>query len=233
MKLDFSIGTSRRNLIAGVSRPPTRTRAASPTDGALPAASLKFRYRRAGRFGPTGVFDCAADFAKLSPPITLPPEKRTPQLRLKIYSSRTSAEQERRIESPSAVHGGVQAGGLEAGQGWAGSVGDGARVGGAQADLELPGAVGRKSALHGAGQRPVSAEQIDLSRLRAEHARKKRERDLVKKATAQIAGEALSTTLEFSSSGRCGRSAHGSKARGKLQEDVCLRHRQQLQLARG
>ncbi len=54
----------------------------------------------------------------------------------------TKDEQERRIESPSAVHGGVQARGRQAGQGGAGSVRDGACAGGAQADAEQLGAAG-------------------------------------------------------------------------------------------
>jgi transposase-like protein len=38
--------------------------------------------------------------------------------------------------------------------------------------------------LQGAGDRPVSAEQMELARLRAELARVKMERDILKKATA-------------------------------------------------
>jgi transposase-like protein len=43
----------------------------------------------------------------------------------------------------------------------------------------------------GAGQRPVSAEQMELARLRAELARVKMERDILKKATAYFARESL------------------------------------------
>ena len=43
----------------------------------------------------------------------------------------------------------------------------------------------------GAGDKPVSAEQMELARLRAENARLKMERDILKKATAYFAREAL------------------------------------------
>jgi transposase len=43
--------------------------------------------------------------------------------------------------------------------------------------------------LTGAGARPVSAEQMELARLRAELARVKMERDILKKATAFFARE--------------------------------------------
>jgi transposase-like protein len=45
--------------------------------------------------------------------------------------------------------------------------------------------------LMGAGERPVSAEQMELARLRAELARVKMERDILKKATAYFAKESL------------------------------------------
>ena len=45
--------------------------------------------------------------------------------------------------------------------------------------------------LQGAGDRPVSAEQMELARLRAELARVKMERDILKKATAYFAKESL------------------------------------------
>ena len=48
-----------------------------------------------------------------------------------------------------------------------------------------------KGALGGAGDRPVSAEQMELARLRAELARVKMERDILKKATAYFAKESL------------------------------------------
>ena len=45
--------------------------------------------------------------------------------------------------------------------------------------------------LQGAGERSVSAEQMELARLRAELARVKMERDILKKATAYFARESL------------------------------------------
>ena len=48
-----------------------------------------------------------------------------------------------------------------------------------------------KGELIGAGTKPVSAEQMELARLRAELARVKMERDILKKATAYFAKESL------------------------------------------
>jgi transposase-like protein len=48
-----------------------------------------------------------------------------------------------------------------------------------------------KGELLGAGDRPVSAEQMELARLRAELARVKMERDILKKATAYFAKDSL------------------------------------------
>lgn len=48
-----------------------------------------------------------------------------------------------------------------------------------------------KGALKGAGDKPVSPEQMELARLRAENARLRMERDILKKATAYFAKEAL------------------------------------------
>ena len=48
-----------------------------------------------------------------------------------------------------------------------------------------------KGELQGAGDRPVSAEQMELARLRAELARVKMERYILKKATAYFAKESL------------------------------------------
>jgi transposase len=45
--------------------------------------------------------------------------------------------------------------------------------------------------LKGAGDKPVSAEQMELARLRAELARVKMERDILKKATAYFAKDSL------------------------------------------
>ena len=48
-----------------------------------------------------------------------------------------------------------------------------------------------KGELQGAGDKPVSAEQMELARLRAELAKVKMERDILKKATAYFAKESL------------------------------------------
>jgi transposase-like protein len=48
-----------------------------------------------------------------------------------------------------------------------------------------------KGELQGAGERPVSAEQMELGRLRAELARVKMERDILKNATAYFAKDSL------------------------------------------
>ncbi len=48
-----------------------------------------------------------------------------------------------------------------------------------------------KGDLQGAGERPVSVEQMELARLRAELARVKMERDILKKATAYFAKDSL------------------------------------------
>ena len=47
-----------------------------------------------------------------------------------------------------------------------------------------------KGQLQGAGDKPVSAEQMELARLRAQLARVTMERDILKKATAYFAREA-------------------------------------------
>lgn len=46
-------------------------------------------------------------------------------------------------------------------------------------------------ALQGAGSKPVSEEQMELARLRAECARLRMERDILKKATAYFARELM------------------------------------------
>jgi transposase-like protein len=48
-----------------------------------------------------------------------------------------------------------------------------------------------KVLLKGAGDKPVSAEQMELARLKAENARLRMERDILKKATAYFARETL------------------------------------------
>ena len=51
--------------------------------------------------------------------------------------------------------------------------------------------LGEKGQIKGAGDKPVSPEQMELARLRAELARVKMERDILKKATAYFAKESL------------------------------------------
>jgi transposase len=48
-----------------------------------------------------------------------------------------------------------------------------------------------KGQLKGAGDKPVSAEQMELARLTAENARLKMDRDILQKATAYFARETL------------------------------------------
>jgi transposase len=48
-----------------------------------------------------------------------------------------------------------------------------------------------KGVLQGAGDRPVTAEQMELARLRAENARLKMEHEILKKAAAYFARESL------------------------------------------
>jgi transposase len=45
--------------------------------------------------------------------------------------------------------------------------------------------------LKGAGDKPISAEKMELARLRAENAKLRMERDILKKATAYFARESL------------------------------------------
>lgn len=51
--------------------------------------------------------------------------------------------------------------------------------------------LGKLGKLRGAGDKPASAEQMELARLRAELARVKMERDILKKATAYFAKESM------------------------------------------
>ena len=95
-------------------------------------------------------------------------EKRTRQLKLNMRLSRTKDEHARRTESSREIHGEVQAGGHQAGQRGAGSVGKSTCAGGAQADAEQVGSAGRQGALQGAGERPLNAEQMELARLLSE-----------------------------------------------------------------
>ncbi len=53
-----------------------------------------------------------------------------------------------------------------------------------------------KGKLTAAGAKPVSAEQMELARLRAELARVKMERDILKKATAYFARESVLSSMD-------------------------------------
>ena len=68
--------------------------------------------------------------------------------------------------------------------------GDRQSAGHSEADIgELGQAEAAEGKLAGAGAKPVSAEQMELARLRAELARVKMERDILKKAAAYFARE--------------------------------------------
>ena len=56
---------------------------------------------------------------------------------------------------------------------------------------------GEQGQLGGAGDRPVTPEQMELARLRAELARVKMERDIAKKAAAYFAQDVLQSTPGF------------------------------------
>jgi transposase len=60
-----------------------------------------------------------------------------------------------------------------------------------KASLENWVRLSTKGQLKGAGDKPVNPEQMELARLRAELARVKMERDILKKATAYFARESL------------------------------------------
>ena len=53
-----------------------------------------------------------------------------------------------------------------------------------------------KGQLAGAGAKPMSAEQMELTRLRAELARVKMERNIIKKATATLRGNRREVRLD-------------------------------------
>jgi transposase-like protein len=68
---------------------------------------------------------------------------------------------------------------------------DGQDIGRAGTDAGNWVRLGEKGQLRIAGDKPVSPEKMELARLRAELARVKMERDILKKATAYFAREAL------------------------------------------
>ena len=91
---------------------------------------------------------------------------------VKIGHWRVKKEQEKRRTTAWSVHGGVQ-------------------IGKPKQGLDNWVRRSAKGVLVGAGDKPVSPEQMELTRLRAELARVKMERDILKKATAYFARESL------------------------------------------
>ena len=108
-----------------------------------------------------------------------------------MHSWRVRNEQEGRIEAPREVHAGVQTGGCQAGQGGQEASVTARVLGVPKQTLSNWVRLAEKGELQGAGERPVSAEQMELARLRAELARVKMERDILKKATAYFAKDSL------------------------------------------
>jgi hypothetical protein len=87
------------------------------------------------------------------------------------------------------VHAGVQARGGAAGQRRAEHRGHGQDSGLAEQTLHNWIKAEQEGRLAGAGSKPVSPEQMEIARLRAELARVKMERDILGKATAYFAKE--------------------------------------------
>ena len=110
---------------------------------------------------------------------------------VKLSNWRIWNEQKERRTSAKQIYAGIQAGGGAAGQGRADGRGDSQELGVPVQTLGNWIRLSDKEELKGAGDRPVSAEQMELARLRAELARVKMERDILKKATAYFARESL------------------------------------------
>ena len=87
------------------------------------------------------------------------------------------------------MHIGIQVRGSSIGSGRPSLCGDDQGLGLPKQTLENWVRQAAKGKLAGAGTKPVSAEQMELARLRAELARVKMERDILKKATAYFARE--------------------------------------------
>lgn len=101
-------------------------------------------------------------------------------------------EPEKRRASAGQIHPGIQIGGSAAGQRRASGAGDGQNILGVPVQtLGNWVRLNEKGQLKGAGDKPVSAEQMELARLRAQLARVTMERDILKKATAYFAKESL------------------------------------------
>ena len=97
---------------------------------------------------------------------------------VKFINWRDRDGQEKRRTCARQIHLGVQAGGCAAGLWSPGGDGDGEDSGGTSTDAWQLGPAQREGFAQGAGDKPVSAEQMELVRLRAELARVKMERDI-------------------------------------------------------
>lgn len=112
---------------------------------------------------------------------------------VKFRHWRLRSEQTQRRSRAGQIHAGIQRGGGQAGQGRAGqAVAVTAKILGVPTQtLGSWARLSGKGQLKGAGDKPVSAQQMELARLRAELSRVKMERDILKKATAYFARESL------------------------------------------
>jgi transposase len=115
----------------------------------------------------------------------LPPKNES--LAERLNSRKEKQEDEK--DDAGALHARIQAGSAPVSQA-------GQSIGTVAATLDVPAQsisnwvkAEQEGKLGGAGTKPVSAEQMELSRLRAEVARLKMERDILKKACAYFAKE--------------------------------------------
>ena len=93
--------------------------------------------------------------------------------------------------SEAGVYGGVQGPGGKAGEGRRECRRGGQGIGGVEQALRNWVKAAAKGTPNGKGNRMVTPEERELSRLRAENARLKRELEIVKKAAAYFARDAL------------------------------------------
>jgi len=118
-------------------------------------------------------------------PMSLP--RKNESLAERLNSSKESQEDEQ--DDTGALHARIQAGSGAAGQGWSEHCGGGRDAGVPTQSISNWVKAEQDGKLGGAGTKSVSAEQMELSRLRAEVARLKMERDILKKACAYFAKE--------------------------------------------
>jgi hypothetical protein len=90
-----------------------------------------------------------------------------------MHSWSTKDEQKRRGKALRAIHAGVQAGGNSVGQSWPGNVGTARVLGIPKQTLSNWVPLTEKGELQAIGDRPVSAEQMELAQLRDKPARVK------------------------------------------------------------